>query len=78
MNFDLDRRRAQLSVGDLSDFSLGPKPASSGAGGLWRAQLGTRWHGELREQVLSEGAAADEADDAGCGFGDEDDEAADG
>ena len=27
---------------------------------------------------LSEGAAADEADDAGCGFGDEDDEAADG
>jgi Rad3-related DNA helicase len=59
MNFDLDRRRAQLSVGDLSDFSLGPKPASSGAGGLWRAQLGTQWHNALREQVISEGAAAE-------------------
>jgi DNA excision repair protein ERCC-2 len=59
MNFDLDRRRAQLSVGDLSDFSIGPKAASSGAGGLWRAQLGTRWHRELREQVISEGAVAE-------------------
>jgi DNA excision repair protein ERCC-2 len=58
MNFDLDRRRAHLSVGDLSDFSLGPAAASSG-GGLWRAQLGTRWHRALREQVLSEGAAAE-------------------
>jgi Rad3-related DNA helicase len=59
VNFDLDRRRAQLSVGDLSDFSVGPKGASSGAGGLWRAQLGTRWHRELREQVISEGAVAE-------------------
>jgi DNA excision repair protein ERCC-2 len=59
MNFDLDRRRAHLSVGDLSDFSLGPQGASSGGGGLWRAQLGTRWHRELREQVISEGAAAE-------------------
>jgi Rad3-related DNA helicase len=59
VNFDLDRRRAQMSVGDLSDFSLGPRPASSGSGGLWRAQLGTRWHKELREQVISEGAAAE-------------------
>jgi hypothetical protein len=59
MNFDLDLRRAHLSVGDLSDFSLGPQAASSGSGGLWRAQLGTRWHRELREQVLSEGAAAE-------------------
>jgi len=59
VNFDLDRRRAQLSVGELSDFSVGPQPASSGAGGLWRAQLGTRWHRELRDQVISEGAAAE-------------------
>ncbi len=58
MNFDLDRRRAQLSVGDLSDFSVGPQPGSSGSGGLWRAQLGTRWHRELREQALSDGADA--------------------
>jgi Rad3-related DNA helicase len=59
MNFDLDRRRAQLSVGDLSDFSVGPQAASSGSGGLWRAQLGTRWHKELRDQALSEGADAE-------------------
>jgi len=59
MNVDLDRRRAQLSVGDLSDFSIGPQAASSGAGGLWRAQLGTRWHRELREQALSEGSDAE-------------------
>ena len=59
MNLDLDRRRAQLSVGDLSDFSVGPQPASAGAGGLWRAQVGTRWHRELRQQALSEGADAE-------------------
>jgi DNA excision repair protein ERCC-2 len=59
MNFDLDRRRAQMSVGDLSDFAIGPQAPSSGSGGLWRAQLGTRWHRELREQAISEGADAE-------------------
>ena len=59
MNFDLDRRRAQLSVGDFSDFSIGPKGSLGGGGGIWRAQLGTLWHNELRAQATSEGADAE-------------------
>jgi hypothetical protein len=31
VKFDLDQRRARMSVGDLSDFSIGPKSARSGA-----------------------------------------------
>jgi DNA excision repair protein ERCC-2 len=57
--FDLDQRRAQLGVGDLSDFSIGPRASAGGSGGLWRAQLGTRWHREFREQALCEGADAE-------------------
>jgi Rad3-related DNA helicase len=48
-----------MSVGDFSDFSVGPRGGAGAAGGLWRAQLGTRWHGELRAQAKSEGADAD-------------------
>lgn len=59
MRYDLDQRRVELSVGDLSDFSIGPLGSAGGAGGLWRAQLGTRWHGELRAQALADGADAD-------------------
>jgi Rad3-related DNA helicase len=59
VTFDLDLRRARLGVGDLSDFSIGPQGSAGAGGGLWRAQLGTQWHNELREQVLSEGADAD-------------------
>ncbi len=59
MKFDLDQRRARMSVGDLSDFSIGPVGSVGGSGGIWRAQLGTHWHNELRAQVLSEGADAD-------------------
>jgi len=57
--FDLDRRRAQLSVGDFSDFSIGPRASLGGGGGIWRAQLGTRWHQEFHRQaaVDSPGAA---------------------
>ena len=58
MKFDLDRRRARMSVGDLSDFTVGPKGSVGGGGGIWRAQLGTRWHNELRAQALSDGADA--------------------
>ncbi len=47
-----------MSVGDLSDFSIGPIGSVGGSGGIWRAQLGTHWHNELRAQVLSEGADA--------------------
>jgi Rad3-related DNA helicase len=48
-----------MSVGDLSDFSIGPIGSVGGSGGIWRAQLGTHWHNELRAQVLSEGADAE-------------------
>jgi DNA excision repair protein ERCC-2 len=48
-----------MSVGDLSDFSIGPLGSVGGSGGIWRAQLGTHWHNELRAQVLSEGAEAE-------------------
>jgi Rad3-related DNA helicase len=48
-----------MSVGDFSDFSIGPIGSVGGSGGIWRAQLGTHWHNELRAQVLSEGAQAE-------------------
>lgn len=59
MTFDLERRRARLSVGDLSDFSIGPRGSPGTGGGIWRAQLGTHWHNELRAQSVSEGADTD-------------------
>ncbi len=58
MKFDLDKHRAELGVGDLSDFSIGPQGSSGGSGGLWRAQLGTLWHRELRAQAVADGADA--------------------
>lgn len=52
MDFSLDQRTASLSVGEFSDFSTGPRDTpASGAQGLWRAQLGTHWHNELRAQA---------------------------
>jgi len=59
VRFDLDKRRIELSVGDLSDFSIGPQGSAGTGGGLWRAQLGSLWHKELREQVAADGADAD-------------------
>jgi len=59
VTFDLDQRRARLSVGDLSDFCIGPQGSPGTGGGLWRAQLGTRWHQALRDQAVSEGADAE-------------------
>ncbi|HEY1848196.1 MAG TPA: helicase C-terminal domain-containing protein [Opitutaceae bacterium] len=60
MKFDLDRRRIELSVGELSGFQIGPQGSLGGGGGIWRAQLGTHWHQQLRAQA--------EADDAGALF----------
>ncbi len=54
MVFDLDQRTASLSVGEFSAFSTGPRDAGSGAQGLWRAQLGTHWHNELRARATDE------------------------
>jgi len=58
MEFDLDQRSARLSVGDFAAFTLGPRAAGGGSGGIWRAQLGTHWHNELRAQALAENPAA--------------------
>jgi Rad3-related DNA helicase len=58
LNFDLDQRRAQLSVGEFSDFSIGPRGSMGLTGGIWRAQLGTHWHNALRAQAVSDGADA--------------------
>ena len=61
MLFDLEQRTAALSVGEFAGFSLGPRDAGEGgAAGLWRAQLGTHWHNELRRQAVVEYAAAAE------------------
>ncbi len=61
MTFDLDKRSAALSVGEFSDFSLGPRESpGGGAAGLWRAQLGTHWHNELRTRAIAEHASAAE------------------
>ena len=55
MDFSLDARTARLSVGEFSSFKLGPHAAGSGGGsaGVWRAQLGTHWHHELRAQATA-------------------------
>src|SRR5688572_6212250 len=61
MIFDLDKRIAALSVGEFSSFSLGPRESSAGgASGIWRAQLGTHWHNELRVRAIAEHAASAE------------------
>ncbi len=48
MDFDLDQRTASLSIGEFSGFTIGPRESGDGSQGLWRAQLGTRWHQQLR------------------------------
>lgn len=61
MLFDLEQRTAALSVGEFAGFSLGPRDAGEGgAAGLWRAQLGTHWHNELRRQAAATYADAAE------------------
>ena len=59
MIFDLDRRTASLSAGEFSNFVLGPHDAGGGSAGLWRAQLGTHWHNELRAQTAAASAGAE-------------------
>ena len=60
MEFSLAARTARLGVGEFSDFTLGPRDSSGGPQGLWRAQLGTYWHQQLRAQATTEHAAAAE------------------
>jgi DNA excision repair protein ERCC-2 len=58
MQFDLTARTAQLSVGELSDFAIGPRDGGDGATGIWRAQLGSHWHREMQVQATAEHPAA--------------------
>ncbi len=58
MVFDLQTRTASLSVGEFAGFTLGPQESVGGGGGLWRAQLGTHWHNELRTRAVAEHAEA--------------------
>ncbi len=51
MHFSLEQHTASLSVGEFSDFSLGPQESGGGPQGLWRAQLGQHWHNELRTRA---------------------------
>ena len=61
MQFDLDQRTVSLSAGEFSGFSLGPRESLAGTGaGIWRAQLGTHWHNELRQRATAEHATAAE------------------
>ena len=61
MEFSLDARSARLSVGEFSDFTLGPRDSGSGGQqGIWRAQLGTYWHQQLRAQAAADHGAAAE------------------
>jgi len=51
MQISLEHRTAVLGIGEFAGFALGPREAGGGAAGLWRAQLGQRWHQELRHQA---------------------------
>jgi DNA excision repair protein ERCC-2 len=59
MDFDLDARRARMSVGDLADFAIGPRESGGGPSGIWRAQLGIHWHRQLRAQATAADPAAE-------------------
>jgi DNA excision repair protein ERCC-2 len=47
-----------MGVGEFSAFMPGPREAAGGPAGLWRAQLGSRWHRELRERAAAEDPGA--------------------
>jgi Rad3-related DNA helicase len=68
MDFSLDQRTARLSVGEFAGFTLGPRDGGAGGlPGIWRAQLGTHWHQELRARTAGEhpGAAFEVAIEGG-------------
>jgi Rad3-related DNA helicase len=54
LEFSLEHRTASLGVGEFASFVIGPRDSGDGVQGLWRAQLGTQWHQQLRAQTLSE------------------------
>lgn len=54
MEFSLEQRTAALGVGDFAGFVIGPRDSSDGPQGIWRAQLGTHWHQQLRVQATAD------------------------
>jgi len=57
MEIDLHRREVTLSVGEFANFSTTPSPGGDGSGGgVWRAQLGSHWHRQLRENAAADPA----------------------
>ena len=59
MLFDLDARTASLGIGEFAEFVVGPRTAFGGPAGLWRAQLGTHWHQQLRLRTAAHCPAAE-------------------
>jgi DNA excision repair protein ERCC-2 len=59
MQIELELRQVRMSVGDFADFTLGPRDSGEGPAGVWRAQLGTHWHRELRAQASIDYPAVD-------------------
>lgn len=58
MEIDFETHRARLSVGEFCDFTLGPRDAGEGPAGVWRAQLGTHWHRQLRGRAEADALQA--------------------
>jgi Rad3-related DNA helicase len=54
MQWDWQNRTLRLSVGELARFSL--FSGGEDGSGRWRAELGTHWHGVLRERAEAEQA----------------------
>ena len=54
MQFSLETKTANLSVGEFAAFALGPQESGGGGQGIWSAQLGQHWHNELRTRTEKE------------------------
>ncbi len=51
MKIRFEQKVVSLSIGEFASFTLAPASAGDGRqAGLWRAQVGTSWHEELRRQ----------------------------
>lgn len=54
MRICFNEKIVSLSVGEFSDFTDRPVAPSDRQGGLWRAQIGQAWHGELQRKTEAE------------------------
>ena len=51
MRIGIADRTVSLSAREFAEFRIGPGPVAGGARGRWRAELGQRWHRELRRRA---------------------------